>query len=168
MYSDNLSRRLGCFDLMILTFDLFGSKVLFTWEIYILRCSLICKGTFGSKAFGNNKIFCKTLRSFVEYLVWRLENIYLSSILADLCFANIFCRWWYHWWRRRFDGGVIATTLHISSSNCLRFQGVSTLYLVIILMLVVSFFIDSHLLFTNWFSSTDLFCRRRVIWSLGG
>ena len=48
------------------------------------------KGTFGSWALGIIKYFCKTLRSFVECLVWRLESLILSSILVDLCISNTF------------------------------------------------------------------------------
>ena len=52
-----------------------------------------CKVDFWLLSSWINRIFLQNLLevgSFVECLVWRLESLYLSSIRADLCFANTF------------------------------------------------------------------------------
>ena len=87
-----------------------------------MRCSLICKGTFGSQTLGLIKYFAKTLGSFVECLVWRLESLVLSSILADLCISNIFagCRPFGE--GSVLGRGAIVTELHTSSTNCFGFK----------------------------------------------
>ena len=45
---------------------MFIIMVLCTWEICLLRCSLICKWTFGSENIEYNKTFAETLGSFVN------------------------------------------------------------------------------------------------------
>ena len=102
MYPANLSHWLDCFYLLIMTLDLFGSR------FYVLERSIywdalsFVERTFGSWALVIIKYFCKTIGSFVEYLVWRLESLILSSVLVDLCISNTFCRMSSTWWRKQF------------------------------------------------------------------
>ena len=54
--------------------------------------------------------------------MWRLENVFLSSILADLCRANIFAGGRTFDELGVFEGGVVVSKLYISSSNRFGFR----------------------------------------------
>ena len=68
---------------------IFWIYILYTWEIYILRCSLICKWTFGYENIEYKKIFVETLRSFVNVLGCDFYAYFLQ-ISMDLACKQIF------------------------------------------------------------------------------
>ena len=84
-----------------------------------MRCSLVCKGTFGSQTLGLIKYFAEILGSFVECLVWRLESLILSIILVDLCISNIFAGCHPSGEGSVLGRGAIVIELHSVLSSCL-------------------------------------------------
>ena len=125
-----------------------------------------CKGTYGSSGLRIIKYFCKTLGSFVECLVWRLESLILSSILANLRISNIFVGC--HPLREgsNLGRGTIVTELHSIPSSHHWFRE----YLYCVLRpswcSLIHFSSSFHLSFCKLILIVDLFCKRRLVASI--